>query len=173
MLPINQTINLEKNISPSTPDKLRLPFLPFLKKITNSLAITAQQPNKHTKEAHKHSFPLHLLPNANPLGPLSFNPRALSTRRFFLFYIKKKQNFKNICPFRKISKIYPGRPMGGRQAPRATGPPPLGRRALPLLYKHSTPIPSSFEPKNTSKFVNSQQHSNTKAHCIPNVWRWV
>ena len=25
--------------------------------------------------------------------------------RFFLFYIKKNQKFKNICPFRKISKI--------------------------------------------------------------------
>ena len=38
-----------------------------------------------------------------------------SSRRFFLFYIKKNQNFKNICPFRKISKIYPGRPRKGRQ----------------------------------------------------------
>ena len=32
----------------------------------------------------------------------------------FLFF-KKNQKFKNICPFRKISKIYPGRPWVGRQ----------------------------------------------------------
>ena len=32
---------------------------------------------------------------------------------FFFFIFKKKQNFKNICLFRKISKIYPGRPLGG------------------------------------------------------------
>ena len=45
--------------------------------------------------------------------------RAMVSRsgRSILFYIKKKnQNFKNICLFWKISKIYPGRPRG------ATGP---------------------------------------------------
>jgi len=121
VLPINQTINLEKNISPSTPDKLRLPFLLFLKKITNSLAITAQQPNKHTKEAHKHSFPLHLLPNANPLGPLSFNPRALSTRRFFLFYIKKNKISKIYVEYGSFKKWVPVAPVMGDRVP-ATHP---------------------------------------------------
>ena len=38
------------------------------------------------------------------------------SRSFFFFILKKNQNFKNICLFRKISKIYPGHPMGGRQA---------------------------------------------------------
>jgi len=33
---------------------------------------------------------------------------------FFFFIFKKK--IKNICPFWKISKIYPGRPMGGDRA---------------------------------------------------------
>ena len=33
----------------------------------------------------------------------------------FSFLYLKNQNFKNICPFRKISKIYPGRPPKGRQ----------------------------------------------------------
>ena len=31
------------------------------------------------------------------------------------------------------------------------GPAPLGRPGLAPLYKHSTPIPSSFEPKNSTK----------------------
>ena len=47
-------------------------------------------------------------------------------------------------------------PIGRPGAPHtgATGgglSPPLGRPALPLLYKHSTLIPSSFEPKNSTK----------------------
>ena len=51
---------------------------------------------------------------------------------------------------------------GPCRPPRATGDPthrrdrgacgpPIGRPALPLLYKHSTLIPSSFEPKNSTK----------------------
>ena len=35
---------------------------------------------------------------------------------FFFFIFKKNQNFKNICPFSKILKIYPGRPTGGDRA---------------------------------------------------------
>ena len=37
-------------------------------------------------------------------------------RAVFSFLYLKKINFKNICPFWKISKIYPGRPMGGDRA---------------------------------------------------------
>ena len=44
---------------------------------------------------------------------LSVGPAAPPWRgRFFFFIFKKNQNFKNICLFWKISKIYPGRPMG-------------------------------------------------------------
>ena len=104
---------------------------------------------------------------------------------FFLFYIKKNQNFKNICPFRKISKIYPGRPPQGRQdfnviflkfakrslvggvwregvlspPPRAIGAcrPPTGDRGSPTLYKSWPPIPSHLSPKNTPKIQKKRE----------------
>ena len=64
----------------------------------------------------------------------------------------------NVIFFLQISNEIPGRGRaGGRGACRPPsgdrGPvaPPLGRLALPLLYKQSTLIPSSFEPKNSEK----------------------
>ena len=100
---------------------------------------------------------------------------------FLFFILKKNQNFKNICPFSEKFKNIPRSPYGGATGPKCNfflqicnevpgrgraggrgacrppsgdrGPvaPPLGRLALPLLYKHSTLIPSSFEPKNSEK----------------------
>ena len=65
---------------------------------------SARPPPVPHKGQHQHVF-----------GPASTFVTTSSAQlcAFFFFILKKNQNFKNICPFRKNSKIYPGRPMGG------------------------------------------------------------
>ena len=97
------------------------------------------------------------------------------------FYIKKNQNFKNMWPFQEIAKMGPCSPgrrrlaflvkkitnkslgsaargLGGRGA----GRPPQGATGSPSLYKASTPIPSSFEPKNSTKNSEKKERGEEK-----------
>ena len=110
---------------------------------------------------------------------------------FSFLYFKKNQNFKNICPFWKISKLPPGRPMGGRQAldvifffkfatrsidekNERGGPvaPPTGDRVPPPISpgRHSPAFSLSFEPKNSGKKRGVRRRKAAKLCRIPHLW---
>jgi len=61
--------------------------------------------------------------------------------------------------------VAPPRATGGPTHRRDRGglSPPLGRPALPLLCKHSTLIPSSFEPKNPEKKERGEEKGSGEA----------
>ena len=127
---------------------------------------------------------------APPAKEAVFSFLYLKKIKISKIYMSVLENFKNIprspyggatgpkCNFfLQICNEVPGRGRaGGRGACRPPsgdrGPvaPPLGRLALPLLYKHSTLIPSSFEPKNSEKKRGVRRREVAKPCQIAHLW---
>ena len=127
----------------------------------------------------------------------AFRPGAI----FSFLYLKKIKISKIYVSFEKFQN-YPRSPYGRRQAldvifffkfatrslveknergachppnGRQGGlSPPLGPPGLPPLYKHSTSIPSSFEPKNSTKNPEKKRgvrrREAAKSCRIPHLW---
>ena len=63
------------------------------------------------------------------------------------------------APLRACGQGTPSRPRGGDSPPVA---PPIGRPGHAPLYKHPTPIPSSFEPENFTKNPEKKEMGEEK-----------